>query len=91
MKRVKIMLTAVTVLAVVGGALAFKAQKFTPSAVYCKPSSTCNFANFQRDLISGAVTTTQPCGTNIKYYSEPNCVTQITPTTTSTLYATNVE
>jgi len=29
MKRVKVMLTAIAVLAVVGGALAFKAQKFS--------------------------------------------------------------
>lgn len=29
MKRIKIMLTAITVLAIVGGALAFKAQKFS--------------------------------------------------------------
>ena len=34
MKKVKIMLTAVTVLAVVGGALAFKAQKFSNFCVY---------------------------------------------------------
>lgn len=34
MKKVKIMLTAITVMAVVGGALAFKAQKFS-SRVYC--------------------------------------------------------
>jgi len=37
MKRVKLMLTAITVLAVVGGALAFSAKKFTAS-VYCTTS-----------------------------------------------------
>ena len=31
MKKVKIMLTAITIFAVVGGALAFKAQKFYPA------------------------------------------------------------
>jgi len=36
MKKVKIMLTAVAVLAVVGGALAFKATKFTSS--FCTKS-----------------------------------------------------
>lgn len=34
MKKVKIMLTAITVMAVVGGALAFKAVKFNTS-VFC--------------------------------------------------------
>jgi len=34
MKKVKVMLTAITVFAVVGGALAFKAQKFH-TKLYC--------------------------------------------------------
>lgn len=35
MKKAKIMLTAITVLAVVGGALAFKAGNFTDTTLYC--------------------------------------------------------
>lgn len=38
MKKVKVMLTAITVLAVVGGALAFKASKFT--AAFCTKSGS---------------------------------------------------
>ncbi len=34
MKKVKIMLTAITVLAVVGGALAFKAKSYSAACVY---------------------------------------------------------
>jgi hypothetical protein len=41
MKKVKIMLTAVAVFAVVGGALAFKAAKFTQIALYTKVNGTC--------------------------------------------------
>lgn len=45
MKKVKIMLTAIAVLAVVGGALAFKAQKFSGIWVFQKtqnsPNATC--------------------------------------------------
>ena len=45
MKKVKFMLTAIAVLAVVGGALAFKAKSFG-STIYCDiPTSTfCNHA-----------------------------------------------
>jgi hypothetical protein len=35
MKRAKIMLLAIAVIATVGGALAFKAQRFTTQNVYC--------------------------------------------------------
>lgn len=38
MKKIKIMLSAIAVLAIVGGALAFKAQKF--GTAYCKGIAT---------------------------------------------------
>jgi len=42
MKKVKIMLTAITVFAIIGGALAFKAKKFNTS-IYCTDGiSTCS-------------------------------------------------
>lgn len=41
MKKVRIMLTAIGVLAVVGGALAFKAKTFN-SVIYCTTSSSQN-------------------------------------------------
>jgi hypothetical protein len=55
MKRIKIMLTAITVFAVVGGALAFKAQKFgqviyttnNPVAGATCPFATPNFTTTQ--------------------------------------------
>ena len=47
MKKVKVMLTAITVFAVIGGALAFKAQKFGKT-VYTtdveQAEATCPFA-----------------------------------------------
>lgn len=47
MKKAKIMLTAITVLAVVGGALAFKAKKFTERRFYCTTTTNaaCTLAN----------------------------------------------
>jgi hypothetical protein len=80
MKRVKIMLSAITVLAVVGGALAFKAQRFSPSAVFCSAldeqgQRICDFAGFQT-VNNGQVSQTIPCGAaNIEYYttSAANC------------------
>jgi hypothetical protein len=44
MKKAKVMLTAIAVMAVVGGALAFKAKKFG-STIYCTDSATgvCKF------------------------------------------------
>jgi hypothetical protein len=36
MKKAKIMLTTITVLAVVGAALAFKANKLIPTTLYCQ-------------------------------------------------------
>jgi hypothetical protein len=53
MKRVKIMLTAIAVLAVVGGALAFKAKKFT-STIYCSDNTT----TFCKVPVFGFTTTT---------------------------------
>lgn len=57
MKKVKIMLTAVTVLAVVGGALAFKASKFTNS--YCTRSGSSgqctSFAEPSKEVGSGGI------------------------------------
>lgn len=50
MKKVKIMLTAIIVLAVVGGTLAFKAQKFTKS-IYCTTSTD----SFCRNLVNATI------------------------------------
>jgi hypothetical protein len=51
MKKVKIMLTAITVFAVVGGALAFKAKNFT-SSLFCTSQATPNACQAQVDNIS---------------------------------------
>jgi len=46
MKKAKIMLSAVTVLAVVGGALAFKAKKFNDVTFYTTSAGTPNNCSF---------------------------------------------
>jgi hypothetical protein len=70
MKKVKIMLTAVAILAVVGGALAFKAQKFG-LAIYYKTldtDPTCTIPAFttlqnKPHILPGAFATTTVFGT----------------------------
>ena len=50
MKKIKIMLTAITVLAVVGGALAFKAKTISERNVYCylpNETVTCQLKQFK--------------------------------------------
>jgi hypothetical protein len=75
MKKVKIMLTAITVFAVVGGALAFKAQKFGTAIFYKTRATdpTCTIPAFttlqNRPNLGQFFTTTQqgtPC--NVSTY-----------------------
>jgi len=51
MKKVKIMLTAITVMAVVGGALAFKANKFN-TKLYCTSQAAPNACTITKDGFS---------------------------------------
>jgi hypothetical protein len=51
MKKVKIMLTAITVFAVVGGALAFKAKNFT-SSLFCTSEAAPNSCKTEIGQIS---------------------------------------
>lgn len=91
MKRAKIMLLAIAVIATVGGVLAFKAQKFGSANVYC--TSTCPAASkvlFTTGFIQAAATTTEPCGNAPFYTSAPGvaCTTiTTTPTVDITVYA----
>ena len=60
MKRAKIMLIAIAVVATVGGALAFKAQKFSLQNIYClKASGICTQVAFKTTNVGPFVTT--PC------------------------------
>ena len=74
MKKVKIMLTAITVLAVVGGALAFKVRKVN-GTLYCStvsgtgggvcgtnaPRYTVNNGTISRYCVDSPSSTTTPC------------------------------
>lgn len=62
MKKVKVMLTAITVFAIVGGALAFKAQKFDLARV-CSGSAIDNCPNWDIDM------TTTTTGNEQVYYT----------------------
>jgi len=57
MKKAKVMLTAVGLLAVVGGALAFKAHRVTGS-YFCSTTSTTSVCNLRAttDLSGGPIT-----------------------------------
>jgi hypothetical protein len=54
MKKAKIMLTAITVLAVAGGALAFNAKKFSEFHAYQLSGSTCNTLTITGNLVGPA-------------------------------------
>lgn len=80
MKKVKIMLTAITVFAVVGGALAFKAQKFGITVFYKTRAAdpTCTIPGF----------TTLPSSPNLgRFY----CTTQFGTPCTVSFYITDSE
>lgn len=83
MKRAKIMLIAVTAVAAVGGALAFKAQRFTDKNVWCatnEPNTTCTKVAFKTTLQMFPHLTT-PCYlshialglTTTSYYTNNTC------------------
>lgn len=89
MKKAKIMLTAIAVLAVVGGALAFKAK--SAANVYCKNTAgtTCTKALYQTTQIS-AVTTTNPCtSANVTvFYRDEFCEGATSTEAGNTVYVT---
>lgn len=85
MKKVRIMLTAIAILAVVGGALAFKAGT-NPNTRYCYKTGTA----------VGTCTTTAPVdftansGSGIRYTTTSNvsnCTTLNCPTAANTVVA----
>lgn len=101
MKKAKIMLLAIAIIATVGGVLAFKAQKFADRNVYCATFKegggiTCALTSYKTtpDLIP----TTIPCKTwheavfglnavtTTSYYTTTTCP----PPVHSTVYSTIV-
>jgi uncharacterized protein YxeA len=84
MKKAKIMLTSIAVLAVVGGALAFKATKFGQGNVFCKfaQSPNCRLTDYTTDFYAGQATTTNPCTASGQtvYYTENACITSFIET-----------
>ena len=67
MKRIKIMLTVITVFAIVGGALAFKATKFISQCVYTTAAwdmGKCNNA-----IANSTTTTVKPMPLALSYYA----------------------
>jgi hypothetical protein len=99
MKKIKFMVIIIAILSLVGGALAFKAQKFTSSTVYCfewdpNHNPYCVFSRYQRVNNLLMPTTTIPCGAGISYYTTnmDNCTTNgVTPAANKTVYYTTVE
>lgn len=92
MKRAKIMLTAICVLAVVGGALAFKVK--SQANVFCLTPSTgaCDkiaFTTIKPNVNPPAATTTNPCPNETVFYTENGCQTTFIETQ-NTVYATNL-
>lgn len=77
MKKAKIMLTSIAVLAVVGGALAFKVK--ADANVFCKinvgtPQLTCEKKLYRTQFLPNRATT-DPCPEETVWYSETECIT----------------
>lgn len=53
MKKAKILLTAIAVLTLVGGSLAFKASKFSTLSVFQKKNGTCPLVNVYDPSVVG--------------------------------------
>jgi hypothetical protein len=86
MKKAKLVLSAIAVFAVIGGAFAFKAS-FAQKNVWCKTSGSCLITSYRTLPIAGAVTTNQPCaGTNV-FYTASNCPA----TVAGTVYFTTLQ
>src|SRR5688500_2938065 len=67
MKRAKIMLLAIAVIATVGGALAFKAQRFSHQNVYCATTAggnlTCITTDVPFKITNQSPSFSTPCST----------------------------
>jgi len=79
MKKVKIMLTAITVMAVVGGALAFKANRFDKQ--FCTRAIADGTGVCQTSLPDAKITNAAP---SLNYYAVEtnnpvNCTTLVNP------------
>lgn len=88
MKKAKIMLTAITVLAVVGGALAFKANTYaTDKLYYIDTNGACLSSTSITSTVVGGVIATPPPSATTYWFSSKNPTTQECQTfLTSTAY-----
>jgi hypothetical protein len=88
MKKARIMLSGIAVLAVVGGALAFNAKKLEDKNVFCLlPDGSCPAVSY-KTIPPGTPETTEPCGAGITTYFTTQPCTQ---TVSGTVYFTNVD
>jgi len=93
MKRIKVLLSAFAVLAIVAGAFAFKASNsffFTSGSVFC--TYTCPAGTQRAFKVDPAGSTTSPCTGGAQPYvlvSNTSCVPTISGTTFSATTDTN--
>jgi hypothetical protein len=89
MKAAKIMLTSIAVLAVVGGALAFKAK--SQSNIFCKirpgqPTQICEQRLYKTTFQNNVATTNNPCPDETLMYTAAGCGADVS-TTETTVYS----
>ena len=87
MKRVKMIVSAVVVFAVVGSSLAFKA--FNPKNIYCNDANgKCTLLVNFTNVNTGSGATTNPCNesTATKHYSTTQDINNPCPSATFTVY-----
>ena len=84
MNKIKIMLSAVAVIAIVGGSLAFKASKFSRANVYCstfgQQQNLCDKVNFTTD--NEISSSDNPCSGGL-FYTASDCPSTTVFTTVS--------
>jgi len=99
MKKARIMLTSIAVLAVVGGALAFKVK--ADANVFCKihkgtPQEICQKQLYRTDnylpFPQVPATTIDPCPEETVFYTAAGCAAAVSSIETlNTVYTTNVD
>lgn len=73
MKKARLILVCISLLAITGGALAFKANRDLAD-IYCTNAiGVCFTALYQKAEIVNVFSTTRPCPNHNLYYTLPNC------------------
>jgi hypothetical protein len=92
MKKARIMLSVVAVIAIVGTALAFKVAKFDDANIFCSTFTSgdaCQKVLFK--VTTGVNESNNPCGSNQEFFEESGCETSYTTVAGSGAIVTKIK